>query len=87
MTTITRVPRSRLAPSAGSTKAPGKVTRSIHSFSNEPGAPASMLVLFTPGAPRGAYFEELAAIVASGRTLAEEEWTEPYARHDQYAAD
>jgi hypothetical protein len=46
-----------------------------------------MLVLFTPGAPRGAYFEELAAIVASGRTLAEEEWTEPYARHDQYAAD
>jgi mannose-6-phosphate isomerase-like protein (cupin superfamily) len=59
----------------------------VHAFSNESGAPASMLVLFTPGAPREAYFEELAGIVASGRTLSEEEWTELYARHDQYAAE
>ncbi|WP_433257758.1 hypothetical protein ACQPYK_21440 [Streptosporangium sp. CA-135522] len=28
-----------------------------------------MLVLFAPGAPREAYFEELAEIVASGRQL------------------
>ncbi|MGW0807912.1 cupin domain-containing protein [Nonomuraea sp. NPDC002799] len=58
----------------------------VHAFSNDSGAPASMLVLFTPGAPREAYFEELAAIVAAGRLLSDEEWTELYAKHDQYAA-
>ncbi len=56
----------------------------VHAFSNNSGAPASMLVLFTPGAPREAYFEELADIVATGRRLTPEEWTELYARHDQY---
>ncbi|MEZ0064623.1 mannose-6-phosphate isomerase-like protein (cupin superfamily) [Streptacidiphilus sp. MAP12-20] len=59
----------------------------IHAFSNESGSPASMLVLFTPGAPREAYFEELADIVATGRQLSPEEWTELQARHDQYEAD
>ncbi len=58
----------------------------IHAFSNNSDAPASMLVLFTPGAPREAYFQELAEIVASGRRLTDEEWTELYAEHDQYAA-
>ncbi|WP_030921859.1 cupin domain-containing protein [Streptosporangium amethystogenes] len=58
----------------------------VHAFSNNSGTPASMLVLFTPGAPREAYFEELAEIVASGRQLTQEEWTELYARHDQYDA-
>jgi uncharacterized RmlC-like cupin family protein len=58
----------------------------IHAFSNNSQAPASMLVLFTPGAPREAYFEELARIVASGRQLTEQEWTALYARHDQYEA-
>ncbi|GAB3150844.1 cupin domain-containing protein [Micromonospora sonneratiae] len=57
----------------------------VHAFSNDSGAPASMLVLFTPGAPREAYFEELAEIVATGRQLTDQEWTELYARHDQYA--
>ncbi|MGK5675657.1 cupin domain-containing protein [Micromonospora sp. URMC 106] len=56
----------------------------IHAFRNNSGAAASMLVLFTPGAPREAYFEELADIVATGRQLTEDEWTELYARHDQY---
>ncbi|WP_432924988.1 cupin domain-containing protein [Microbispora sp. CA-135349] len=55
----------------------------IHAFNN-PEGPASMLVLFAPGAPREAYFEELAEIVASGRQLTEEEWTDLYRRHDQY---
>ncbi|WP_460357620.1 cupin domain-containing protein [Actinoallomurus acanthiterrae] len=55
----------------------------IHAFDN-PEGPASMLVLFAPGAPREAYFEELAEIVASGRQLSEEEWTDLYHRHDQY---
>ena len=58
----------------------------IHAFANNSGQAASMLVLFTPGAPREAYFEELAAIVGEGRELTEQEWTELYARHDQYEA-
>ena len=31
----------------------------VHGFRNESGAPATMLILFTPGAPREAYFEGL----------------------------
>ncbi|MFI7614200.1 cupin domain-containing protein [Nonomuraea terrae] len=56
----------------------------VHAFRNESGEPASMLILFTPGAPREAYFEELADIAATGRNLTPEEWTELYRRHDQY---
>ncbi|MEV4287182.1 cupin domain-containing protein [Nonomuraea bangladeshensis] len=56
----------------------------IHAFRNESGVPASMLILFTPGAPREAYFEELADIANTGRELTPEEWTELYLRHDQY---
>ncbi len=56
----------------------------IHAFRNESGEPASMLLLFAPGAPREGYFEELARIAESGRTLSDDEWTELYARHDQY---
>ncbi|RVX37856.1 quercetin dioxygenase-like cupin family protein [Nonomuraea polychroma] len=56
----------------------------IHGFRNESGEPASMLILFTPGAPREAYFEELAEISTSGRQLTPEEWTDLYLRHDQY---
>lgn len=56
----------------------------IHAFRNESGEPASMLLLFTPGAPRERYFEELAEIAASGRQLDAEERTELLARHDQY---
>ncbi len=43
-----------------------------------------MLILFAPGAAREDYFEELASIRATGRTLSEEEWADLYARHDQY---
>ena len=56
----------------------------IHAFRNESGEPASMLLLFAPGAPREEYFEGLARIAADGRQLSDEEWTEFYARHDQY---
>ena len=55
----------------------------IHGFRNDADAPASMLILFAPGAPRERYFEELVEIGASGRTLTKEEWAEVYARHDQ----
>jgi mannose-6-phosphate isomerase-like protein (cupin superfamily) len=55
----------------------------IHGFRNDAEDPASMLILFAPGAPREAYFLELAEIGASGRNLTPEEWAEVYARHDQ----
>ncbi|MEU9885592.1 cupin domain-containing protein [Sphaerisporangium sp. NPDC051011] len=56
----------------------------VHAFRNESHEPASLLLHFAPGAPRESYFEELAEIAATGRTLTEEEWTELYLRHDQY---
>ena len=58
--------------------------RGVHAFRNDSDAPASMLILFAPGIPRERYFEELADIAASGRTLSAEEWAELYARHDQH---
>jgi mannose-6-phosphate isomerase-like protein (cupin superfamily) len=58
----------------------------VHSFANTSGEAASMLVLFAPGAPREPYFEELAEIRSAGRQLSPEEWTELYARHDQFIA-
>jgi mannose-6-phosphate isomerase-like protein (cupin superfamily) len=56
----------------------------IHGFRNEADEPASMLILFAPGPPRERYFQELAEITATGRKLSDEEWTELFARHDQY---
>ena len=56
----------------------------IHAFRNASGEPAAMLLLFAPGAPREDYFEELVDIAASGRQLSEQQWTDLYARHDQY---
>jgi mannose-6-phosphate isomerase-like protein (cupin superfamily) len=56
----------------------------VHGFRNDADEPASMLILFAPGAPRERYFEELSEIFASGRELSDAEWTELYARHDQY---
>ena len=38
----------------------------LHGFRNESGEPASMLILFAPGAPREAYFEGLVEL-AEGR--------------------
>ena len=58
----------------------------IHSFANNSGALASMLILFAPGGPREGYFEELAEIAASGRELTHDEWVRLWARHDQYEA-
>ncbi|GGO20590.1 cupin domain-containing protein [Micromonospora parathelypteridis] len=58
----------------------------VHGFRNDSDAEAVMLILFAPGIPREAYFRELAEIAAAGRTLSEEEWTDLFARHDQYRA-
>ncbi|MPZ61069.1 MAG: cupin domain-containing protein [Propionibacteriales bacterium] len=55
----------------------------IHAFKNVPGEPASMLLMFTPGAPREGYFEGLAEF-AAGKQASEEERAEFYVRHDNH---
>lgn len=60
--------------------------RGVHAFRNDADESAAMLILFAPAPPREKYFRELAEIGASGRTLSEAEWTELFARHDQYRA-
>jgi mannose-6-phosphate isomerase-like protein (cupin superfamily) len=52
----------------------------VHAFRNESGEPASMLLLFVPGAPREGYFEGLARL----GELSEEERAEFFLRHDTY---
>lgn len=55
----------------------------IHAFRNGSGEPASMLILFVPGAPREDYFETLAR-VAEGLVLTHDQKTEFFLRHDTY---
>jgi quercetin dioxygenase-like cupin family protein len=52
----------------------------LHGFKNESGAPASMLILFAPGAPREEYFETL----ARGDPMTTEERAAFMLRHDTY---
>jgi quercetin dioxygenase-like cupin family protein len=52
----------------------------VHAFRNESGAPASMLLLFTPGAPREGYFEGLPHL----RGTSEEEQRAFYDHHDTF---
>jgi len=52
----------------------------IHAFRNESGEPASMLILFAPGAPREDYFER----VATTGQMSEDDRTEFYLRHDTF---
>ena len=55
----------------------------IHAFRNELGAPATMLILFAPGAPREDYFETTARL-AAGLQLSDDEKTAFYLRHDTF---
>ncbi len=55
----------------------------IHGFRNDTDAPASMLILFTPGIAREAYFLELEDIGRTARTMSKSDWADLYARHDQ----
>jgi mannose-6-phosphate isomerase-like protein (cupin superfamily) len=55
----------------------------IHGFRNDSPKPAAMLILFAPGIAREAYFEELAEIGTTGRTMTKADWADLYARHDQ----
>jgi mannose-6-phosphate isomerase-like protein (cupin superfamily) len=52
----------------------------VHAFRNESGEPASMLLLFAPGAPREGYFEGLADLAQRSA----EEQAEFFIRHDTY---
>ncbi len=58
----------------------------VHGFRNESGEPASMLLLFTPGAPREDYFETLAD-AARREAMGEDDWTEFFLRHDTFWVD
>jgi quercetin dioxygenase-like cupin family protein len=55
----------------------------VHAFKNESGAPASMLILFAPGAPREEYFETTSRF-SRGLTMTDEERAAFYVRHDTY---
>ncbi|WP_148574275.1 cupin domain-containing protein [Nocardioides caldifontis] len=54
----------------------------VHGFRNDTDEAASMLILFSPGAPREGYFEGLVEIAQSGRELSQEEWDAFFAKHD-----
>ena len=55
----------------------------VHGFRNQSPEPVSMLILFTPGAPREGSFEAIAERVA-GRRYTDEEWTAVCEHHDNY---
>ncbi|MCT2592921.1 cupin domain-containing protein [Streptomyces sp. N2-109] len=55
----------------------------LHGFRNDSPEPASMLLLFTPGAPREEYFERLGEMVRHGG----EELAEFLVRHDTFFVD
>ena len=52
----------------------------VHGFRNEAGEPASILMLFAPGAPREAYFEGFAHLA----DMTDDERREWFIRHDNY---
>ena len=53
----------------------------IHGFRNESGKPASLLIHFSPGAPREKYFEGSARYARDGRG-SDDEMAEFYSLHD-----
>ncbi|MBA3234837.1 MAG: cupin domain-containing protein [Chloroflexi bacterium] len=53
----------------------------IHGFSNEADEPATMLILFAPGAPREEYFETLVQF-GHGLEMTDEERSAFFLRHD-----
>ena len=56
----------------------------IHGFRNDTDEPASMLILFSPGAPREWYFEGLVEMFQPGRDVSAEEFKEFCERHDNF---
>jgi mannose-6-phosphate isomerase-like protein (cupin superfamily) len=58
-----------------------------HGFRNDGDEEAAFLILFAPGIARERFFNEMAELRRSGRTLTPEELTAFYARHDQVMFD
>ncbi|WP_239311698.1 cupin domain-containing protein [Plantactinospora mayteni] len=56
----------------------------IHGFRNESGEPASMLLLFAPGAPREEYFETLLKLRDGSLEISESERDAFGTRHDNW---
>jgi mannose-6-phosphate isomerase-like protein (cupin superfamily) len=56
----------------------------LHGFRNQSLEPASMLILFAPGAPRKGYFEGLAEIAQGKRQMTPEEYKAFCEAHDNY---
>jgi hypothetical protein len=52
----------------------------VHGFRNEADEPASILILFAPGAPRERYFEDIAQLA----DLTDDERREWFIRHDSF---
>lgn len=52
----------------------------LHAFRNDSDAPADMLLLFTPGAPREEYFEQVSRLAHAS----EEERAAFFDKHDSY---
>lgn len=52
----------------------------VHAFRNESGEPASMLLLFTPGAPREDYFERVGSVAG----MTEDERRAFFIHHDTF---
>lgn len=55
----------------------------LHGFDNRSGEPASVLILFVPGAPREGYFERLPEVA----TMTDEERDRFFAEHDNHYVD
>jgi quercetin dioxygenase-like cupin family protein len=55
----------------------------LHGFRNDSDAPASMLLLFAPGAPREEYFERVAEMAQRGG----QEFADFLVRHDTFFVD
>jgi mannose-6-phosphate isomerase-like protein (cupin superfamily) len=58
-----------------------------HGFRNESGEPATMLILFSPGAPRERYFEGLVELATTSEPPSDDEMAEFYRRHDTFWVD
>jgi mannose-6-phosphate isomerase-like protein (cupin superfamily) len=56
----------------------------IHAFRNDSDGPASILLLFTPGAPREGYFEALRDVATRQRQFAPDEWQAFLREHDNH---
>jgi mannose-6-phosphate isomerase-like protein (cupin superfamily) len=56
----------------------------IHAFRNANAGHASMLMMSLPAVRREDYFAEVAAVIREGHHLSPGEWSDLFARHDQF---